>query len=318
MTRLNKIKLPLLDLLLTPFVFWAALLLKRIRRIGVHRLPRSRGVLIRVGVFPIRNQYYEPLFDARHLTKPLSDDRDLPGVDWNVQGQLELVASFRSAQELKLAEDRGPWPPFDISNGFFEAGDAEFLYNLIRLLKPTRIFEIGSGSSTLMAARAVRRNRAEDATYKCKHLCIEPYETPWLESAGFTVVREKVEKLDKSLFAELGRNDLLFIDSSHVIRPQGDVLFEYLELLPTLAPGVVVHVHDIFSPRDYPDAWIKDEVRLWNEQYLLEAFLSGNRDWRIIGALNYLKHHHYDRLAAVSVFLGPGHEPGSFYMQRVG
>ena len=79
--------------------------------------------------------------------------------------------------------------------------------------------------------------------------------------------------------------DILFIGSSHVIRPQGDVLFEYLELLPTLKRGVIVHVHDIFSPRDYPQSWLLDEVRLWNEQYLLEAFLTDNEHWKSNGII---------------------------------
>ena len=97
----------------------------------------------------------------------------------------------------------------------------------------------------------------------------------WLNDvSGIEVLRQRVEQMDKQLFLELEENDILFIDSSHMIRPQGDVLCEYLEILPTLRPGVLVHIHDIFTPRDYPDEWLIDEVKLWNEQYLLEAFLS--------------------------------------------
>lgn len=99
------------------------------------------------------------------------------------------------------------------------------------------------------------------------------------------MIRQGVEDVDKSLFSELGKDDILFIDSSHIIRPQGDVLFEYLELLPVLRAGVIVHVHDIFSPREYPKELVMDEVKFWNEQYLLEAFLTSNHEWRIVGAL---------------------------------
>ena len=80
---------------------------------------------------------------------------------------------------------------------------------------------------------------------------------------------------------------------------------------------MIVHLHDIFSPRDYLDVWVRDKVLFWNEQYLLEAFLSHNRDWEILGALNYLHHDHFDRLAAKCPFLTPDREPGSFYIQKV-
>jgi len=126
--------------------------------------------------------------------------------------------------------------------------------------------------------------------------------------------------MDKQLFLELGENDILFIDSSHVIRPQGDVLCEYLEILPTLRSGVLVHIHDIFTPRDYLDQWLIDEVKLWNEQYLLEAFLSCNFEFEIIAALNFLKHRHPAELAAKFPMLGENiaHcEPGSFWIRKV-
>jgi hypothetical protein len=95
------------------------------------------------------------------------------------------------------------------------------------------------------------------------------------------------------------------------------VLFEYLELLPALSPGVIVHIHDIFSPKNYLKGWLEDEVRFWNEQYLLEAFLTHNRDWKIIGALNYLHHNHYEKLKAVAPYLTHDREPGSFYIQKI-
>ena len=118
-------------------------------------------------------------------------------------------------------------------------------YQMIRSIKPTKIFEVGSGFSTLMAAKAILKNNEENSEYKCKHVCIEPYEMPWLESVGVVVVRKKVEDLALSFFSELKENDILFIDSSHIIRPQGDVLFEFLELLPSLNKGVIVNTSTI-------------------------------------------------------------------------
>ena len=140
---------------------------------------------------------------------------------------------------------------------------------------------------------------------------------PWLEKLDATIVRKKIEEVPRSIFEKLECNDILFIDSSHVIRPQGDVLTEILEILPALNPGVIVHLHDIFSPRHYHYKWVAKEVRLWNEQYLLEAFLSHNRDWEVVAALNYLQHEAHDSLRRCCPCLRVGDEPGSFYLRRV-
>jgi hypothetical protein len=318
MKHIIKRILPLIDVLVAPIVYPAALILKLIRIAGVQRMPLCKSILLQVGIFPIRNHYYEPLFDSSQLLYPLDRDRDLPGIDWNLSEQLNLLENFNYNEELKdVPLSKSGDLTFFLDNNTFESGDAEFWYNLIRNKKPAKIFEIGSGYSTLMARKAIKKNEEEISNYHCKHLCIEPYENTWLEQIGVTVIKQRVENLDKGIFAELAENDILFIDSSHVIRPQGDVLFEYLEILPTLKTGVIVHIHDIFSPKDYLDSWIKSEVRFWNEQYLLEAFLSHNRDWNIIGALNYLHHKYYEKLKAKSPFLTRDREPGSFYIQKV-
>ena len=170
---------------------------------------------------------------------------------------------------------------------------------------------------TSAAIKAIHKNHEQDPDYECDHVCVEPYEMAWLEKTNVSVIRKKVEDVELSFFSTLQENDILFIDSSHIIRPQGDVLFEYLELLPTINKGVIVHIHDIFSPRNYLKSWLEDEVRFWNEQYLLEAFLCHNNSWKIIGALNYLHHNHYEKLKSVAPFLTPDREPGSFYIQKV-
>ncbi|MDF2823523.1 MAG: uncharacterized protein K0R68_931, partial [Mycobacterium sp.] len=248
------------DLFLVPIAVTAAFAMRLIRRAGLERLPRTLGTLRKIGIYPLRDHYYEPLFNPSYLRKPLSDDRDLPGVDWNVEGQLQLLAQFDYNSELVEIplESRGQLE-YHYNNDAFASGDAEFLYNMIRLRKPRRIIEIGSGSSTLLARRAIRANQGEDPHYACAHTCIEPYEADWLETIGVTTVRDTVEQVDLSLFRTLEENDILFIDSSHMIRPQGDVVVEYLEILPILQSGVAVHVHDIFSPKDYLDEWIRGE-----------------------------------------------------------
>lgn len=308
----------LVDMVLIPIALLSAVGLKSIRRLGLQRLPLCRKVLLGVGVLPIRRHYYEPFVHPGDLNRPLEQQRDLPGIAWNVAGQLQFLTELGYAAEIgDLTTPAPSRTEFRLNNGSFESGDAEYLYQLIRAKKPRRIIEIGSGHSTLIAQRAVRRNRVESGQYECEHVCIEPFEAPWLEQAGVTVIRERVENVDIGLFTRLERDDLLFIDSSHVIRPQGDVVTEYLEILPLLKPGVLVHVHDVFSPRDYLREWVVDRMWLWNEQYLLEAFLTNNDSWKIVGALNLLHHTHFEELRRVCPYLTPDREPGSFYMQRI-
>ena len=318
MKKLVLALLPVIDILLAPFVYPAAWLLKMVRRAGVHRLPFCKFILLKIGVFPVRNHYYEPQFDYSKNKRPLTQDRHLPGIDWNTEEQLNMLNHFTYAQELVDTPQKKPDTlQFYFNNGAFESGDAEYWYQLVRAIKPKRIFEAGCGNSTLMAIKAIHRNQEEISGYKCNHVCIEPFEVPWLETTGATIVRKKIEDLGAAYFSELEENDILFIDSSHIIRPQGDVLFEYLELLPTLNSGVIVHIHDIFSPENYLKEWLEDEVRFWNEQYLLEAFLSHNKDWKIIGALNYLHHNFYEKLKSVAPFLTHAREPGSFYIKKI-
>ena len=315
---MKKALYKILDIVLLPFVYFSAWLLKVVRKKGVHRLPNIKRALFQVGVFPIRNHYYEPQFDFREPHKDLSLDRNLPGIKLNVEAQLIRLKKYTYSSELEhIALEKKGELEFYLNNGSFGPGDAEYWYQIIRDIKPKRIIEVGSGNSTLIAVKAIEKNQAEISGYPCEHTCIEPYEMPWLEKTQVSVLRKKVEEVDVGFFLQLEENDILFIDSSHVIRPQGDVLFEYLELLPTLNKGVIVHVHDIFLPKNYSKAWLEEKVTLWNEQYLLEAFLSHNDSWEIIGALNYLSHKHFDELKGVTPFLTPAHEPGSFYMKKI-
>jgi predicted O-methyltransferase YrrM len=327
--RLFRKCLPLFDILLVPIAIVASLAMRMIKYAGVGRLPRTLQVFRKVGIYPISDHYFEPLINPAHLTKPLSDDRELPALDWNIGEQLELLKQFSFNDELVEIPltQRGDLEYY-YNNDTYEAGDAEFLYNMIRFYKPQRIVEIGSGFSTLLVARAIRANHRNDPNYRCEHVCIEPYEATWLkpynatwlEKLDVTAIHQPVEQLEKSLFRELETNDILFIDSTHVIRPQGDVLFEYLEVLPIVQPGVLIHIHDIFTPKDYLEQWVCREMRLWNEQYLVEAFLSFNEEFKVIGALNFLKHHYPRELASCCPVLGDqieSLEPRSLWLRRV-
>jgi hypothetical protein len=311
----------ILDVALLPFTFASSVWLKAIRKHGVSRLHSSKRVFDIVGVFPILDHYYEPLFKSSHLHKSLRMDRPLPGIDMNVEEQLETLKRFHYNDELlALPRLKRADTEFGYDFGPFRSGDAEYLYNMIRWSKPGRIVEVGSGESTLLTRQALNQNRRDDPSYICNHICIEPFEHQWLERIGVTVVRREVQKADRHIFASLDAGDILFIDSSHVLRPQGDVVTEYLEILPMLKSGVLVHIHDIFTPKDYLDEWILDDVKLWNEQYLVEAFLSFNWQFKIVGALNYLKHNYSAELRAKCPVLDQefeGREPGSLWIRRV-
>lgn len=314
---------PIVDLMLAPLIFMAAVLMKLVRRLGIWRMPLSKGIFNLVGVYPIRDHYYEPMYNyKKYLHHSLRDERKLPGIDLNEAGQLGWLRQFDFADELaKIPEEPTAGRMYFYKNPNFAEGDAECLYSLIRLKKPKRIVEIGSGFSTMMARDAIKQNQNENAAYNCRHICIEPYEMQWLDTIdGLEVIRQKVEEVDSSMFGELEPNDILFIDSSHVIRPQSDVLTECLEILPILKPGVLIHIHDIFTPYDYLDHWLVDEVKLWNEQYLLEAFLSCNPKFEIILALNYLSHKHPAELAEKFPMLGRNveqAEPRSIWIRKV-
>jgi len=314
----------LLDILLLPVNLVAILWLKRSRCKKFKYQNMTKKLLFKIGVFPIIDHYYEPLFNPKYLYKSLREDRNLPAVDFNVNEQLALLKNFNYKNELLLFPRKKTSNKFEFSYnyGAYPSGDSEIYYSMIRFLKPKRIIEIGSGSSTLMALNAIKFNKHEDKSYECELICIEPYEYDWLEELNIKVIRQRVERLDFSWFQGLDKNDILFIDSSHIIRPQGDVLYIILEILPRLKKQVYVHFHDICSPKDYFDEWILNQV-FWNEQYLLEAFLSFNKDFRIVLASNYLFHHYKDILLDKCPILkedlvnNPLREPGSFWIQRV-
>jgi hypothetical protein len=312
----------ILDPIIAAALFTPAMLMRRVRGFGLEKLPVTKRTLLSRGVLPVRDHYYEPRIRPDGLSRAaLERDRDLPGIDLRLEAQRELLGRLRYQSELSGIPTSRPersegvyW--FD--NTYFERMDGSVWYSLLRMLKPRMVIEIGSGFSTLLARLALDRNAAESGGARCRHLCIEPYEHPWLDKSGLEVVRRRVEEVDPIIFSALGAGDVLFIDSSHVLRPGGDVVVEILQILPRLAPGVVVHVHDIFTPRDYPWDWLFEMHRLWNEQYVLEAFLSMNPSFEVMLGVQHLWHAARQDMEAACVPLD-GQIPGtSFYIRRTG
>jgi len=307
-----------IDIILSPFVLLSSLCLKIVRRAGIKDMQLSKEIFFKIGIYPLVDHYYEPQFNFSTLKKNLNEPRQLSGINWNDAEQLFLLKEFTFSYELKQLKTTFTSPiEYYFGNNSFESGDAEIWYNLIRYIKPRKIIEIGSGHSTNLARLALKYNTSEDPNHACLHICIEPYEMAWLEKLGIEIIRQKVEDVDLSIFLQLEANDILFIDSSHIIRPQGDVITEIFNILPCLKTGVIVHIHDIFSPRDYIQEWLKEDIKFWNEQYLLEAFLMFNPEWKIIGGLNYLKHKYPIELSNACLHLTTDREPGSFYIQKI-
>ncbi|HNP17455.1 MAG TPA: class I SAM-dependent methyltransferase [Fulvivirga sp.] len=307
----------ILDVIILPFTIASALWFRFIKFIGLKKFIISEQVFYSIGVFPIVKHYYEPQFDLR---KYKQNYRQLPAIDFNDKGQLDEIQSFSYQDELlEIPLEKVPHPKYYYNNGSFPSGDAECYYSLIRMYKPSKIIEIGSGYSTLIAHEAIMKNKQESPMCLTELICVEPYEMPWLKDMDVELIRSKVEDLELTFFERLQKGDILFIDSSHIIRPEGDVLYEILQILPKLNSGVLVHFHDIFTPFNYPDIWLKKEFRLWNEQYLLEAFLSYNKSFEVMLSLSYLTHHYSEKVHSAFPILGqnPTRLPGSFWLKKL-
>ena len=266
-----------------------------------------------VHVTPVH--FYQPIPDTRTLHNHEWHKSHVPGIDWNESRQLELLrefSKFHAEFDEFPIEPTGVASDFHMNQGLFDGTDALVLYCMIRRFQPSMILEVGSGMSSLLSAQAARKNG------HTKLVCIEPYPNEILRDgiSPSTVLRiEKVQDVSVTTFQELGENDILFIDSSHVVRIGGDVNYLFLEVLPRLRPGVIVHVHDIFLPSEYPQHWVLKARRFWTEQYLLQAFLCHNPKFEVLFANNYMGEKHRDTFKEVFPN-SPWWGGGSFWIRR--
>src|SRR5215216_1381214 len=246
---------------------------------------------------------------------------DLPGIDMREEQQKQLLSDIvaRFKDEFTAIPEGASSQQFRyyLGNTAFKGVDAEILFGLIRLVKPRRMYEVGSGFSTLLAADALRRNRAEG--HSCRFIAIEPYPSAELQTALPSEVElwpMLVQQVSLHEFQSLGEGDILFIDCSHVCKIGSDVQFLFLEVLPRIRPGVVVHIHDIFMPLEYPRHWVLDWHRFWNEQYLLQTFLTFNSMFEVLWASQWMHIKHPDFLTKAFGSYKPGVSPGSFWFRR--
>lgn len=288
----------------------------------LRRVLRSTfGLWERLGVHVTPVHFYQPIPDTRRLPADVFDRRsELPGVDMNEAGQLallETLARFRDEYAAFPKAPTGDSTRFHLANDSFAAVDAELLWGVLRETKPRRVVEIGSGMSTLLAAEALRRNAA-DGGPAAELTAIEPYPAPWLKSLpGIRLVEKPVQEVPLEELTRLEAGDVLFIDSTHVATIGSDVVYELLEIVPRLKPGVLVHLHDIFLPYEYPRHFVTGLRVFWNEQYLLQAFLAFNRSFEVLAAANWLQRTHPQALAAAFPSWTADRVPGSFWMRRV-
>jgi predicted O-methyltransferase YrrM len=168
--------------------------------------------------------------------------------------------------------------------------DGAAIWAIIALNRPARIVEIGSGHSTHFMARAVR-----ELGLTTQITCIDPMPRRAIEALGVTFVPRVLLASDASLTDTLGPGDILFVDSSHLLQPGFDLDIVLNRLLPRLAPGVIVHFHDVFLPYDYPENW---ERRRYNEQNALPALLIGG-GFDLVFASNYAARDMADRFRAL-------------------
>jgi predicted O-methyltransferase YrrM len=189
---------------------------------------------------------------------------------------------------------------FSFSNDYFTSPDAEVAYALIRLLHPKRIVEVGSGNSTHLFREAIT-----DGKLGTRLVTIDPSPRREVESVADQVIRRRLEDVASTDLEDmLEANDILFIDSSHEIRPGNDVVRLSLKVVPKLRSGVVIHVHDIFLPFEYPREWIIHNTLNvnWAEQYLVQAMLQGSDQFQVLWPGHFLQrtlpgfsdHFHYN------------------------
>ena len=261
--------------------------------------------------------FYQPVPDTQSLPQKLWDHpSELVGIDMNDSVQVDLLRNrfpkFRGEYEQFPTKPTGQPSRFYLNNGLFDGTDALIAYCMVRHFQPRLIIEVGSGFSSLIAAEAAEKNKSSAL------ICIEPFPQEFLRQRFpglHSLIEKKVEDLDLDFFSQLGSGDILFIDSSHTVKIGGDVNYLFLEVLPRLKPGVIVHVHDIFFPFDYQRKWVMEKFRFWTEQYLLQAFLTFNSEFEVLMSNSYLSHCHKEDLKTTFPN-SPWWGGGSFWMRR--
>jgi predicted O-methyltransferase YrrM len=243
--------------------------------------------------------FYSPLIDEKdqdfshlvNLWDPTNaKEVDLPGIELNTESQLALLKTLSSySDELTDYLENGTIR-FRTDNDQFGHSDRSFLYLMLRHAKPKKIIEVGSGwtSALMLDVNEHHPKQAADLTF------VEPYPERLYsaikpkDKKRCTIITDKIQTVDVKQFEKLKEGDLLFIDNSHVSKTGSDVNFLFFEVLPRLKKGVIIHIHDVFYPFEYPIQWVVEDKRNWNEAYALRALLTGSNMFEIMLWPSYL------------------------------
>lgn len=269
----------------------------------------------------VRRDFYSPIPNLELLPDDIWERRSaLGGIDLRVGAAIELIENELAPylREFDVPDKRTGPGRFFLHNENYESVDAELLYALIRARKPRRVVELGSGFSTLLIGEAARRN-LEDG-HEITHLAYDPFPREQI----FGEVPPPPTKFDPlpatevppDHFERLKAGDMLFVDTTHTVKLGSDVNHIILDLLPVLAPGVLVHFHDIFLPWEYPREWFETMQYYWAEQYLLQAFLAFNSDFEVLIPASAVAAEYPERLDELIRSFTPGRRPGAFWLTR--
>jgi hypothetical protein len=239
------------------------------------------------------------------------------GLSFNPERHLEFLESICEGYRSELAA----LPPADVgkgeffrNNGWFDSVDADVLYGVVRHLAPRQVIEVGSGYSSRLTARAIR-----DGHLSTKLVCIDPFPRVEVHRCADEFIQSPVEELPRlELPDRLNGGDVLFIDSSHLIRSGGDVVYLYLQVLPRLRPGVLIHTHDIFLPYEYPKEFVVQQQWGWGEQYLVHALLMGSRSFEILWPSYYMWQTHREQVLGIVRAYHESPPPSSLWLRRTG
>lgn len=241
--------------------------------------------------------FYSPLPTREEIAAGYADEDafspPFPGVDLNEQGQSERLERFAQwYPEHPFVSQPDPRHRFYLNNPAYGPSDAIMLYSMMREARPRRIIEVGSGFSSaamLDVDEHVLGNTVQFTFIEPDATLVRSLLRPE-DSIRATVIEKKVQHVPLEVFSALQENDILFIDSSHVSKFCSDVNRLFFHVLPALAPGVLIHIHDITWRLEYPRQWL-EEGRAWNEQYLLRAFLMYNPSFRVELFTSYIEHY---------------------------
>lgn len=220
--------------------------------------------------------------------------KDIVGIDFCDTKQLKILSTLSDYYaELPFKEYESDGLRYYFENKFYSYTDGIILYAMLRHLKPKRVIEIGSGfSSALMLD--VNEHFLEN---KIELTFIEPFPKRLnsllteLDVKQINIIESLVQEVDLSIFKKLEKDDILFIDSSHIVKTGSDLHHILFNILPVINSGVYIHFHDVFYPFEYPKKWVLNGFN-WNEDYFLRAFLMYNSDFEIVLFSDYLHNFH--------------------------